>query len=208
MGRSDRQHGSPPPRVTLYKTPMNTSTGKIFRTYVLNEDDVDNELRKIVMPSDVKSRGRPKGTKKTTVSGIQLIKGPKCFDKLSKKQKIEKLLGWIVPADYVEPAQTHEYDITINDLRYLNPKDICDALIAPGVDISIICNCYENDAWAKLMTIIDEKKKKNLVLCHICRKSLGRAKKICCSCKLGYHAKCIGQKVDEDWACSSCCDES
>ena len=90
-----------------------------------------------------------------------------------------------------------------------SPSQIQNSVLDPQVNVSLIEKYCDQQAFNKILHVVETKKKRTNWKCGTCLKSLRNSRSIACEkCLLWSHFNCaeIQQKPSGDWFCRGCAD--
>lgn len=152
--------------------------------------------------------GRPKGAGKTVFGKKKLIrsqgsyasssKGDTYFEKMDKKDKVTRILGWIKK----RPIHGQQL-IGIEDLNLSN-KIIQRLSNTDMFSIKIIRAYFSAEAYEKIEHLIEAFIKNDNWQCGQCKNVLEGENVLCECCLDWFHCICVNFKNEENFVCLEC----
>ncbi|XP_074110668.1 uncharacterized protein LOC141534920 isoform X2 [Cotesia typhae] len=158
-----------------------------------------------------RARGRAKGKKNRFLGQPtnELNDNPNSFELLSEPQKKIFTLKLILSdEDKVLRIIKYKIKISIENLKHLSLKSIPDALASDSIEIKIIKEYFERDAFVYLDELIISKKRSDYWTCKICKMELSTSDSVeCDKCLFWSHFSCVGlvQEPESYWSCPKGC---
>lgn len=165
-------------------------------------------LSQIVLPPINAKVGRPKGAGKTVFGKKKVIrsqdsyasnsKDDTYFEKMPKKDKMTRILGWIKK----RPIHGQQL-IEIDDMNL--PNKIIQRLSNTDMfPIKIVRSFFSAEAYEKIENLIEDFIKTDNWRCSECENVLEGENVLCECCLDWFHCTCVNFKNEENFVCLKC----
>ncbi|CAG2217744.1 unnamed protein product [Mytilus edulis] len=176
--------------------------------HLLDSSCCGSRVSHILLPPNMKKRGRPKGLTQTVI-GLPKKRTRKSncvpFHKKSSKEIGFLLLDWFVGSDLAKNAVNNNILITEEQVE-ARPELLTASCLDSIVNIDLIKKYCQKDAWEAIKSVYKEKKKNPIYICTHDADSK-EASVMCSSCLEWQHLSCARLKQlpkAKNWFCNNC----
>ncbi|KAH0539962.1 hypothetical protein KQX54_010396 [Cotesia glomerata] len=180
----------------------------VFETQTINSTSSQSKIGSLSIHTS-RARGRAKGRKNRAIT-LAAGKGNTAltFEQLREGQKKIFILKLIfADKKIVDRVLINHMKIKKVDLNHLKIESIPDALASETIELEIIQDYFDKDAFHNLNVLIIKKRKSKYWTCTVCKGELGTSASVECGKYLFWcHWICVGITEDPeyDWFCPNC----